>query len=297
MTEPLDDNDIRESVEAELDPRWAQERPSREGPWTRGGTIAGAVAALAAVATLGYAVLQSQTEGPGASLPTGTPTASVTDTQAVPTQEPTPTSPATTPAAVIAPGTTPESTADGTEQAVGDCLDADARAVDCLQPHTSQVFSLSPDCQLEALRDFLGTSELDVIRPDVSSLELADSSACLVALEGGEPIAGSLEGSFSESRSSHANQLRHCLDGDLDPVACDVPHHGEVVGTAAEAQSCPSVAASYLGWESSGLPTGLALEARGSQQPECLITVKGENALTDTLRDIGRRSLPIAALG
>lgn len=183
-----------------------------------------------------------------------------------------------------------------TELALGDCLDSDGRGVDCLQPHLSQVFSLSTACEPALFRDYLGASELDVVRSDANLQPWGDGQACTVSLESGAAITGSLVGSFAESRSDTARQLRHCLDTNLDAVACEVPHYGEVVGTAAEAQSCAGVAASYLGWDASGLPNGLELRARGNQQPECLITVKGDNALTDTLRDIGRRALPIAAL-
>lgn len=289
MTEPIDGDSPDELL-----PRWEAEQPPREGPWTRGGTIVGALAALAAVATFGFTVLQSQHDEPSgggeAALSTGLSRSAVPETLAEPAQE----SGAPTPAAT--PTTATEPTADEAQFAVGDCLDSQTDVVDCMHPHASQVFSLSSDCELSPLSDFLGTSEADSIRPDISHQKLGDSTACVVALESDEPITGSLEGSFAEARSAIASQLRHCLDRDLAPTGCDVKHHGEVVGFAPDSQSCPGVAASYLGWEGSGLPSGLALAARGSQPQECLITIKGDNTLTDTLRDIGRRSLPIAAL-
>lgn len=70
-------------------------------------------------------------------------------------------------------------------------------------------------------------------------------------------------------------------------------HHGEVVGTVSEAGQCPEVTWQFMGLGSASLPRDLSLTARGSSTVECLVTVKGENVLTQNLRDIGRRALPI----
>src|SRR5699024_770011 len=119
-----------------------------------------------------------------------------------------------------------------------------------------------------------------------------DDRGCVVSLEGAD-LHGSLQGAFADPRSETAAELRHCLDRDLRTVSCTQPHHGEVVGHHDDGQQCSAVALNYMGRYGGRFPAGdLNLTARGD---ECLVTVKGANALQFTLRDLGRRTLPIEA--
>jgi len=176
---------------------------------------------------------------------------------------------------------------------VGECLAADDQVTDCLAPHASQVVSSTAACDEAVVSQFLGLSERDVLRPDLTPTALPEGSGCRLLLAEGSQLTGSLQAAFKEPRSPVAAQARHCVDIDLRPVSCADPHHGEVVGETDDTAHCISVATDFLGRSASSLPNNLALAARTGQSVECIVSVKGANTLTQTLRDIGQRALPI----
>lgn len=179
---------------------------------------------------------------------------------------------------------------------VGDCLTDDAQIINCATAHTAQVFSTNSACSLDILYDYLDMSETDVLRPDLTLETLPDGASCVVSIDDNVLLTGSLGKAFTGTRSQLSSQLRHCLDIDLNPVGCNTPHHGEVTGVAPDSASCLSVTSKYLGWAGQEIPADLSHTTRGVHRRECLLTVKGSNALTQTLRDIGRRALPIEPL-
>lgn len=175
--------------------------------------------------------------------------------------------------------------------AIGRCFSAEGEATDCAGAYAAQAFAEEAPCERPDLDSFLSLTSRDVLRPDLD-LAWHDDRGCVVSLAG-HGLEGSLQGAFSDPRSDTAAQLRHCLDSDLRTISCTQPHHGEVVGHHDDAQQCTAVALSYMGRDGGRFPAGdLGLTARGD---ECLVTVKGANALHFTLRDLGRRTLPIEA--
>lgn len=169
------------------------------------------------------------------------------------------------------------------------CLGETGQAVDCLTPHRAQAFVTDGACDEAALGEFISIRAGDVVRPDLTIA--AQEDRCTVALEGGE-LTGDLAGSFGAAGSGAADQLRYCLDRDFAPALCGEPHHGEVVGAGSSAD-CTTVAAAYLGIQGTNFPRELEVLARDAN---CVVVVKGENALTRSLRGLGQRTLPIAAL-
>jgi hypothetical protein len=187
-----------------------------------------------------------------------------------------------------------QSTADQSAAAtlsVGTCVDAQSMRIDCVASYAAQVFASAEPCDRGALDQFVGLTARDVLRPDLA-LRWHGEVGCVMSVDGAS-LSGSTEDAFADPRSHVAAQLRHCLDVDLDPASCVDPHHGEVVGHHDGADQCTTVALGYLGRDGGRFPAGdLVIMIRGDQ---CVVTVKGDNALSATLRDIGRRSLPIEA--
>lgn len=253
--------------------------PSRKRWTVASGTLAVTILALAWAVFIWF-------------VPSGTPHGGpdiATDTGNVGAQAAEPAGPAVTENATVPATAASTETSQSVARDVGTCLGSDGELVDCLLPHRQQVVGDGPNCELAVLRSFLGVMHEDVLRPDLT-FEQLDDGVCAVSVADGDKLQGDLRGAFSFPATQIADQLRHCLNRDFHPTGCVGGHHGEVVGQATTGANCAQTATMYMDVQLTNFPDELSLVARGE---DCIVTVKGENQLTTTLHQVGRRSLPI----
>jgi hypothetical protein len=84
-------------------------------------------------------------------------------------------------------------------------------------------------------------------------------------------------------------------------VGCDVPHTREAVAvrTAGGTSdiSCQTAATAYLGIDFQRFSTELTLERSvSSLGTTCWVKARGHNVLTESVRSVGTRSLPLRAM-
>jgi hypothetical protein len=156
------------------------------------------------------------------------------------------------------------------------------------------VFDATGDCSVSSLLRYLGgKADEDVL---LSNLEIASTDAhgarlCTVS----SPI-GSLVGNNKDVLLSTAGDAwRRCLDELIREVACVNEHKSEVIydgSSGADAVDCSRRADKYLG-------TPFAHRARDLELLQadrtCVISARGNNILTDSLRRLGTSALPLEA--
>ena len=176
----------------------------------------------------------------------------------------------------------------------GSCLDADNEATPCDAPHVSEVFDATGDCSVTSLLRYLGGKpDGDVL---LSSLEIASTddhgaSLCTVS----SPI-GSLVGNNEDVLLSTAGDAwRRCLDELMREIPCANEHKSEVIYdgiSGGEAVDCARRADEYL-------DTPFAHRARDLELLQndrtCVISARGDNILTGSLRRLGTSALPLEA--
>lgn len=185
----------------------------------------------------------------------------------------------------------------------GDCLQLskkNTRLADCETEHNAQIIGVSGECTSNALLRFLGgTPDIDVVRADVT-VQSGPDNRCIAALPEEFDVRYSLENALA---STNSESFRQCYDELLGQgVGCEQPHTGEVVkvlpADSSGSLNCAAAAERYMGLPVAEVSDDLAVAPRtndGDSLKYCLVSVKGSNSLTSTIRDLGNSSLPIQA--
>ncbi len=194
----------------------------------------------------------------------------------------------------------PSSSALTTQLAVGQCLSGSGHVVPCGVPHQSEVLSLRLlPCPVRSATTYLGGDpDVDVLVDGARPSRLAGTTACVIGA--GAPITGSVKGILL---GSLGDSWRRCIDyrGKPHDVPCDLSHTGEYVGVEAAApdlRQCESAAQTYLATTIDQVAAYLKVSSLsvvdiGNGQPRCLLSVRGADLLTASVRNLGPNTLPL----
>lgn len=184
----------------------------------------------------------------------------------------------------------------------GTCVDTGHSIVPCTSAHRYEVIGSHGSCTRHAAVAFLGGRvELDValVTPVVT---LVDGDKACVISDPRQPAFGSARGVMW---TQDGGRWRRCLDARItnEVVACTVPHTGEFFDAdgnrAPDATACSAAAQVYMGVSldrvSSRLSVAVIPALQPDDEPHCLVRVLGNDVLTDTVRSIGVRALPLRA--
>lgn len=148
-----------------------------------------------------------------------------------------------------------------------------------------------------------GNPDLDVLRAHV--VTGADPS-CLVTTADNTDLTLSIKGILDVSRGSAGDSFRLCRDDrtTATDVGCNVPHTGEYVGvpagTVPDQLGCEAAAKNYLNVSVNEVSDRLAVTPLPTSNPDdgrprCVITVRGNQTLTGSIRNVRTNALPLAA--
>jgi hypothetical protein len=187
--------------------------------------------------------------------------------------------------------------------AVGDCLSESRQSVPCTAIHRFEVIATNaPDCNASAAISYLGGNrDLDVLRAHYS---LDASATCLVSNADDSDLVVSIKGILAVSSGSAGDRFRLCRDDRTaaTDVGCNVPHTGEYVGapagTVPNQAGCESAAKAYLNLSINVVSDQLAVNALSTSNPDdgrprCVITVRGNQVLTASIRNLRTNALPL----
>ena len=187
----------------------------------------------------------------------------------------------------------------------GICLDGALGAVDCSARHQYEVVGPGGDaCTPDAVVTHLGGEvTLDVVILEARSVEAAGDQVCVAAVNNRELVSPLHEA----LRQAGSAQWRRCLDTRLSPrdVPCNEDHTAEYVGAGASSQEttdCVPTVEQYMGVTLSRVNDRLKvdtvrLDLDGQASQRCLISVLGSAVLTDSVRSIEARALPLKQPG
>lgn len=175
---------------------------------------------------------------------------------------------------------------------VGTCLDASSRPSACDRPHHGEVLP-GGTCDTATAVSYLGgVPGTDTLSPTLQTS--STPSGCALHID--DPVERSLKDILSTSAGA---PLRYCLDDDR-AINCGRPHKSEVVSSepalSVKSLDCRAAAVHYLGieataWENDLTAASVDLgEARG-----CVVSVRGDNKLTTSLRRLGVSAMPVIA--
>jgi hypothetical protein len=232
------------------------------------------VAGLVAVATFGFDLFDRMGAGPpaSASASPGAPSVALrTEASAPPPDVPAPSG----------------------SSAASVCLNDQQVEIDCREPHRLEKFGGS--CSTAGMLGYMsGRAGLDVVLASVRPA----SGACVIdnPVEVAETAAGVLA-------RSNDDAWRRCLDdrqGRLVP--CSEEHTGEYIATGearkANQEECEEAAEAYLNQTLANVGDLLAVRVVGEvdpdpNSPQCLITARGTQPLTASVRNLGVSPVPI----
>lgn len=214
----------------------------------------------------------------------------------------------TTPAPSTSPPAEPEpDTRDPGEEAPprlarGDCVTDEASPVPCTAVHRYElVADPGEDCDVDAALAHLGgRPDVDVLLVGPQRLTLpGDREACVLGDPEGEVLAGPIADAFVRGAGA---RWRWCGDARSGrDVPCSEPHTDEYVGTpepAPDLAACQAAAEAYLGARFARVADRLTVTVSPAppdlQRPTCSVSARGTQVLTDTLRGIGAKALPLA---
>jgi len=227
---------------------------------------------------------------PSTAAPSTTTVAASTGSSASATASFATTSPADTPASVVA---------------VGDCLNDGGSIVPCTAIHRTEVIATSAaDCNDATATEYLGGNrELDVLRAHVA---VGNDMSCLVSAADNTDLSSPIKGTLDVSKGSAGDSFRLCRDDRTAAtnVGCGVPHTGEYVGvpagTVPDQRGCEAAAQRYLNLSVNEVSDRLAVTVLPTSnpddgQPRCVITVRGNQILNGSIRNVRTNALPLAA--
>ncbi|THJ68003.1 hypothetical protein E8P82_04065 [Arthrobacter echini] len=183
----------------------------------------------------------------------------------------------------------------------GDCLSSNGEQLPCDVSHEREVFAAAPDCTQEGLIAYLGGAlHRDVLRSDISIGEEAGAT-CVVELPSDVTTSRTLHNILADEQSSERTPwLRRCFDDRSEQdVDCGQNHTGEYVWEADRASlepvSCSAQASEYIGRPVEPLFRTLDVEDLSSSELAlCRVSVKGENSLEGSLRELASDQLQLA---
>lgn len=189
--------------------------------------------------------------------------------------------------------------------AVGDCFNDGGTTVPCTAIHRTEVIATGAvDCDDAAAMEYLGGNfELDVLRAHVA---VGNEVSCLVSAADNTDLLSSVKGILNVSKGSAGDSFRLCRDDRTTAanVGCSVPHTGEYVGvpagTVPDQRGCDEAAQRYLNLSVKEVSDWLAVTVLPTSnpndgQPRCVITVRGNQTLNASIRNIRTNALPLAA--
>jgi hypothetical protein len=184
---------------------------------------------------------------------------------------------------------------------IGSCLSSDIEPLPCDSSHTREVFAKSSDCSPQALISYLGgIQHRDVLRADLSISD-EQPGLCVVELPSDTSVSRSLEGILAQELSSEKSPwLRRCFDGRSEQdVHCGLYHTAEYVWeiqrSSMDPVDCVSRASEYLSTSVGELYRKLEVEdLSSSDMGLCRVSAKSSNSLEGSLRDLGKRQVPLA---
>ena len=175
----------------------------------------------------------------------------------------------------------------------GPCF-SHSSTVPCTTEHDTERFS-ARHCTDSTLVDYLGGDpDVEVLSPKVE-IRTA-SKGCLITFA--PPSEESLRDLF---RGGEGGAYRYCVDElpKMTYASCSSPHSGEIVGLEAVSRGplqCEEVATIYMGTPWAQVSNDLSMvKVTNSDQVGCLAEVRGDNFLTETVRDLGQNALPLAS--
>jgi hypothetical protein len=183
---------------------------------------------------------------------------------------------------------------DMAEMQIGICLNKSYEATPCDAPHAFEVVSRGESCPEDEVLAYLGGSPgQDVLRPDLTFQPGAPGTeaACILQLPAGA------EGMTAKDvlLGDQDDLWRRCLDELARDVPCAESHRAEWVSDGVEpgeAVDCTGRADVYLKTPFAQLSDDLELLQQGDG---CLLSVRGDNLLTASLRRLGSAALPMIA--
>ena len=165
--------------------------------------------------------------------------------------------------------------------------------VPCDAPHSAEVIPASTGCDVEDFARYAGGNpQVDVLRQDIRVLQ--KDGACFAEVPGPDLRQG-----FQDIlRHESGTQLRECVDersGEM--VSCGENHTGEVVFREDPAHPsdlrCEERAEEYLGTLLQRHYRELRIVSTEGSPRRCVVEVRGANSLTDSLRSLGSKAVPI----
>jgi serine/threonine protein kinase len=182
-----------------------------------------------------------------------------------------------------------------TSLAVGACVSDGGGATACDGPHAAEVYS-DGECTMAALVGYLGGTPGEDPLTSLLTLGTADipgGAVCTVAAP--QPTQGASQGVLGSSAGAI---WRRCRDDRGTDVLCTKPHKTEVVYDGTEAADptaavdCTGRATAFIGKPFGQVQDKLTLQPDGSL---CLLSVRGDNVMTDSLHGLKSSALPIEA--
>lgn len=183
----------------------------------------------------------------------------------------------------------------------GTCLSdssSDATTVSCQLHHTTEVFASSGNCNETSLITYLGGNPgIDILRKDLRIGSLS-GGACAVTFPSTLTTATSVKGALGGAQSAI---LRQCADRITGAdVNCGEKHTSEVIATFDKTEpsvvDCDEEATKYMNASPADLYQKLTVGPENTSDGfRCVVTAKGGNQLTDTVRMLGTSSVPISS--
>lgn len=176
----------------------------------------------------------------------------------------------------------------------GTCLAEGELIVPCSATHSMEVFE-SPECSLEAMREYMGASAIDVLGDyaSVSVLVFQENPYCVVNVSPGIDLT-----LRSILLSAYGDRFRACADRRTgQDLPCSEPHTTEVVFTgsppAGSDLDCVERADQYLDRPVKDLVSYLKVIASPGAVSTCSVEIRGDNYLIASLRGIRESALPL----
>ena len=179
--------------------------------------------------------------------------------------------------------------------AVGDCVDGNGAKAPCDAAHAAEVYS-DGECTTAALVGYLGGTPGDDPLTSLLTLGTADvpgGAVCTVTAPA--QTQASSQGVLAASAGA---VWRRCTDVRGVDVLCTKPHTTEVVFDRSEAAdqsaplNCQARASAFIGKPYDQVSNDLDSK---DDSTRCLLTVRGDNVLTDSLHGLKSSALPIQA--
>jgi hypothetical protein len=183
--------------------------------------------------------------------------------------------------------------------AVGSCLTDDGSLVACSAQHRSEVIKVPGDScgQDDLVRYLSGVPGIDVMvtSPKIIAEGVA-SGYCVVDLPVGVSDVMVWQGHLPDGRSADA--WRRCFDADTDDdrIPCSLTHTGEYMGLKPGVADCAVSFEQYARIRFEEVSDHLSLsrvQIPSESSQSCLARVLGGDKLSQSIRDLRTRTLPL----